>query len=99
MVEEQEIVDGNEIQVNVISFANEDGSETFYAVTTTVEHEDKTFALLAEIVLVDDLVVPVDTPDVFIAKLVVDENGVEMYLDPTDEEFQAIAEIAGEFQE
>lgn len=99
MTNEQEIIDGADLSVDVISFPSESGGEDFFAITMTVEHEGNKFVLLSQVMLVDDLAVPVETPDIFVAKLVIDENGAEMYLDPTDEEFEAVAKIAGEFQE
>jgi len=93
------IEEANENDPVVIGIISEDGEKALMAINATVENKNKKFVLLSLVESVDDLIVPVETPDMFIARVDIDESGKETYEDPTDEEFAIVANILGGFEE
>jgi uncharacterized protein YrzB (UPF0473 family) len=83
----------------IIAFVDEEGNELIYAINMVIEHDDKRFALMSEVEMVDDLTVPTESPEIFVARIDTDEDHEELYVDPTEEEFKAIMEIVEQFKE
>lgn len=76
---------------SIVVMSDDEGNERYYREEALFPVNDDTFAVLVELQLGSEgeLEVLAEEPDVFMAKVVVDENGEETYIDPTDEEFQA----------
>ena len=79
----------------VVVMTDEEGNEYYYREDMIVPVGDKRFAILvpldAECECDDeDCECEADETDVFIARIDTDENGEDVYVDPTDEEFEAV---------
>lgn len=91
---EKEMLDENEELVVVMT--DEEGNEFYYREELIIPVGDDKFALLVGIhdecedEHCDCGCGCEDEEDVFIAKIVVNEQGEEEYIDPTDEEFEAV---------
>ena len=78
-----------EDQEAVVVIIDEKGNETYYLEEMVIPMDSKNFALLTQIPENDDTD-PDDEDNVIIARVDFDENGDPVYLDPTDEEFEAV---------
>lgn len=91
---ENEIMDDNEDLLVVMT--DEDGNEFYYREELIIPVGDQKFALLVGVNEDDedhhhDCDCGCDEEeDVFIAKIVTNDKGEEEYIDPTDEEFDAV---------
>ena len=79
----------------VVVMTDEEGNEYYYREDMIVPVGDKRFAILvpldAECECDDeDCECEAEETDVFIARIDTDENGEDVYVDPTDEEFEAV---------
>lgn len=91
---EHETMDENDDVIVVMT--DEDGNEYCYREEMIIPVGDQKYALLVGVQ--DDekegcgcgCGCEEDDEDVFIAKIIVNENGEEEYVDPTDEEFEAV---------
>lgn len=75
---------------SIIVMSDEEGNEKYYREEVLFPVGEDTFAVLVELQLnsdgdISDLEAE---PDVFIAKVIIDEKGEETYTDPTDAEFE-----------
>lgn len=91
---EKELMDEEDEMVVVMT--DEDGNEYYYREEMIIPVGDDKFALLVGIHEgceegeCDCDCGCEDEEDVFIAKIIVNEEGEEEYVDPTDEEFEAV---------
>lgn len=82
----------------VVVMTDEEGNEYYYREDMIVPVGDKRFAILVPIDVEEEGSEDScgcgcecgEETDVFIARIDVDENGEEIYVDPTDEEFEAV---------
>ncbi|MBQ6974944.1 MAG: DUF1292 domain-containing protein [Selenomonadaceae bacterium] len=83
----------------VVEMTDEDGNSYYYTEEMIIPVGDETFALLVEIHdhdhcdhdhEHDGCDCGCEDGDVIIAKIVKDENGEDMYIEPTDEEFEKV---------
>ena len=87
--------DLDDMEELVVVMTDEEGNEYYYREDMIVPVGDKRFAILvpldAECECDDeDCECEADETDVFIARIDTDENGEDVYVDPTDEEFEAV---------
>ena len=78
--------DGEDI---IVEITDEDGEVSYYREELIIPVGEDKFALLVGIADEDEPVDP-DEEDVIIAKIVKGDDGEEEYVDPTDEEFDAV---------
>ncbi|MBP2642291.1 MAG: hypothetical protein H6Q67_178 [Firmicutes bacterium] len=83
----------------IVVMTDEEGNEYYYKEELIIPVGEKRFAILVPINVEDeddcdcsscDCGCEEEETDVFIARIDVDETGEETYLDPTDEEFEAV---------
>ncbi len=80
----------------VVVMTDEEGNEYYYREDMIIPVEDKRYAILVPINLDDECDCEDEDcgcgedPDVFIARIDTDESGEEIYVDPTDEEFEQV---------
>ena len=90
MAKEEKDLLQTEDQEAVVVITDEEGNESYYLEEMVIPMDNKNFALLTQIPEEDDTD-PDETEDnVIIARMDFDENGEPVYLDPTDEEFDAV---------
>ena len=101
---DNEIMEDDEL---IVVMTDEEGNEYYYREELIIPVGEDRFALLVEI-QEDDCEDGYDDDgcdcgcgdeNVVIAKIVVDENGEEVYVDPTDEEFEAVQKAYDELME
>ncbi len=90
MAKEEKNLLQTEDQEAVVVITDEEGNESYYLEEMVIPMDNKNFALLTQIPEDDDTD-PDDAEDnVIIARMDFDDNGDPVYLDPTDEEFEAV---------
>ena len=96
--------DLDDMEELVVVMTDEEGNEYYYREDMIVPVGDKRFAILvpldAECECDDeDCECEAEETDVFIARIDTDENGEDVYVDPTDEEFEAVQKAYDELME
>jgi uncharacterized protein YrzB (UPF0473 family) len=82
----------------IVVMTDEEGNEYYYREEVIIPVGEKRFAILVPIDIEDECGCGdeecgcEDETDVFIARIDVDEDGEEIYVDPTDEEFDEVRE-------
>ncbi len=90
MAKKEDTLLQTEDQEAVVVITDEQGNESYYLEEMVIPMDNKNFALLTQIPEDDDTD-PDDAEDnVIIARMDFDDNGDPVYLDPTDEEFEAV---------
>lgn len=91
---------------SVVVMTDEEGNEYYYREDMIIPVGDKRYAILIPIDIDDCEDESCDCHghdddeiDVFIARIDVDENGEEVYVDPTDEEFEEVRKAYEELME
>ena len=78
----------------VVVMTDEEGNEFYYREEVIIPIGDKKFAILVPITIDEDCDCGCDCDeeetDVYIARIDVDEDGEEIYVDPSDEEFEEV---------
>ncbi|WP_346354173.1 DUF1292 domain-containing protein [Azotosporobacter soli] len=80
----------------VVIVTDEDGNEFYYREEMIIPVDGKKFAILIPLHNDDECedescdCCDGDDTDVFVARIDIDESGEEVYVDPTDEEFDAV---------
>jgi uncharacterized protein YrzB (UPF0473 family) len=84
----------------VVVMTDEDGNEYYYREEMIIPVGEKRYAILVPIDIEDECdcghdhsaedECDCDDIDVFIARIDIDEDGEEIYVDPTDEEFEEV---------
>ena len=74
----------------VVEMVDDDGNVFFYTEEMIIELDNKRFAVLVELPAEDEE--SEGEPEVIIAKIVFDDDGEDLYIDPTDEEFERVQE-------
>ena len=93
--EEKEMMDDETDEV-IIVMTDEDGNESYYCEEMIIPVGEDNFALLVpalsdeEAAEADDDAAEGREDEAFFAKIVLDENGEETYVEPSDEEFEAV---------
>ncbi len=78
----------------IVEMTDEDGNVYHYAEELVIPIGDDNFAILVELhEHADGEECDCEEGDVVIAKIVIDENGEEEYVEPTDEEFDKVNEV------
>ena len=77
-----------EEQSAVVEMTDDEGNIYLYTEELIIPLGEDRFAILVEATDEDDK--SDDEPEVIIAKIVVDENGEDLYIEPTDEEFEKV---------
>ena len=77
-------------EISVVTLTAPDGTETEFAEDIIILYKGKQFAALVQIPSSAD---DDSEPDIILARMETDENGEISYVSPTDEEFEAVAEI------
>ncbi len=85
----EEILDDENI---VVEFKDEAGNSLYYQQEMIIPVNGMDFALLIGLNVENDETFE-DEENVIIAKIVKDENGEDEYVDPTDEEFDAVQAV------
>ena len=90
---DENVFDDDEI---VVEFTDADGNVYYYVEEMIIPVNGERFALLVEVNpsehVCEDEDCDCDEGDVIIAKIVVNEDGEDEYIEPTDEEFDAVQE-------
>lgn len=73
----------------IITITGPDGSEKDYVQDTVIPFSGKEFAVLVSIPESEDE----EEPDIILARIDINENGEAEYVPPTDEEYDAVADI------
>lgn len=73
----------------IITITGPDGSEKDYVQDTVITFSGKEFAVLVSIPESEDE----EEPDIILARIDINENGEAEYVPPTDEEYDAVADI------
>lgn len=79
--------------VQIVSFTNEDGIEESYVLNMKIKHDEKLFCLLTPVQKVNDVFMPTDSPEVYVVRIDIADDGTNIYVDPTDEEFEQIMDV------
>lgn len=80
----------------IVVMTDEEGNEFYYREEVIIPVGEKRFAILVPISIDDDgdcgcgCGCDEEETDVYIARIDVDENGEEVYIDPSDEEFEEV---------
>ena len=76
----------------IVVITNEEGEERYYREEMIIPIEDERFAVLVALSASseEELEDAEELDEATITKIVVDENGEDVYTDPTDEEFDAV---------
>jgi uncharacterized protein YrzB (UPF0473 family) len=80
----------------IVVMTDEEGNEYYYREEVIIPVGEKRFAILVPIDMTDDCGCgdgcgcEDEETDVYIARIDSDENGEEVYVDPTDEEFEEV---------
>jgi len=79
----------------IVVMTDEDGNEFYYREEVIIPYENKRFAILVPINVGEgecacECGCDEEETDVYIARIDIDENGEEIYVDPTDEEFEEV---------
>lgn len=76
----------------IVVIMNEDGAETYYREEMIIPINNERFAVLVALSAdsEDELDGAEEEDEAIIAKILVDENGEDVYVDPSDEEFAAV---------
>ncbi|MDU2065318.1 MAG: DUF1292 domain-containing protein [Sporomusaceae bacterium] len=79
----------------VVVMTDEEGNEFYYREDMIIPVGEKRYAILVPIEIEEDCGCGEDgcdcaEADVFIARIDIDETGEEVYVDPTDEEFEEV---------
>lgn len=90
MAKEEKDMLQTEDQEAVVVITDEEGNESYYLEEMVIPMDNKNFALLTQIPEEDDTDPDEAEDNVIIARMDFDENGEPVYLDPTDEEFDAV---------
>lgn len=90
MAKEEKDLLQTEDQEAVVVITDEEGNESYYLEEMVIPMDNKNFALLTQIPEDDDSDPDEAEDNVIIARMDFDENGEPVYLDPTDEEFDAV---------
>ena len=88
----------------LIEMTDEDGNKFYYVEELVIPVKGENFALLTEVNEKGELIhyhedgeeCDCDEGDIIIAKIVENEDGEEEYLEPTDEEFEAVQKAYAE---
>ena len=90
-----------DMEESIVVMTDDEGNERYYREEAIFPVGENTYAVLVELQLGEDGdVADIEgEPEVFMAKVVIDETGEETYVDPTDEEFDAAIEAYGEMFE
>lgn len=91
----------------VVVMTDEEGNEFYYREEMIIPVGDKKYAILVAIDVEDDCECENDEcgcgcdedVDVYIARIDTDESGEEVYVDPTDEEFEEVRKAYEELME
>ena len=73
----------------IITITGPDGREKDYVQDTVIPFSGKEFAVLVSIPESEDE----EEPDIILARIDINENGEAEYVPPTDEEYDAVADI------
>lgn len=95
MADEKNLVQEQEDGDLVVIMTDEDGKEFYYREEVMIPIGNQKFAILVSIEEEDTCNCGCHEPvssDVFVARIDVDEDGEEVYVDPTDEEFEKVCE-------
>ena len=95
-------------EVNVVEMTDEDGNVYLYEEEMIIPIDDEKFALLVAMPYEDeddiehhdhicDCGCGCEEEDVIIAKIVTNEDGEEVYVEPTEEEFEMVKQAYNEF--
>ncbi len=88
MAEQEELYDEDVVVV----IEGENGAESYYREEMIIPVGDSRFAVLVSLSASseEDLADAEEEDEAIIAKIVTDENGEDIYVDPSDEEFEAV---------
>lgn len=93
------LMDANyEGEMDVIVIADEEGHETYYEEEMQIPYDNKRFAILLSLPEEEETGHQDDEPDIIIARIE-QEAGEDVYVAPTEEEFDAVAAIYTEAEE
>lgn len=73
----------------VVEMTDDEGNVFLYTEEMVIPIDDERYALLLSM---DEDESEDEEPEVIIAKIIVDENGEDLYVEPTDEEFERARE-------
>ena len=92
MEDKRDLID-TEDQEPIVVITDEEGNETYYLEEMVIPVNNKNFAILTQIPEDENSEDEEEAEDnCIIARIEFDENGDPTYLDPTDEEFDLVAE-------
>lgn len=74
----------------IVTITSPDGKEQDFAEDVVIPFGGKQFAVLVAIPETEE---DMEDPEIILARIDTDENGEAIYVPPTDEEYDAVAEI------
>ena len=95
----EENFDGEDFEDVIVEMTDDEGNSYYYVEQMIIPVGDDRFALLVEVPDEEEhehhhdhegCECGCEDGDVIIAKIVTDENGEDIYVEPTDEEFEAV---------
>ncbi len=84
------------IEEQVVVITDEDGKEYYYFEEEVIQVGDKRFAILVSVekqCSCEDEACACDEDEAIIAKIEVDENGEDVYCNPTDDEYDEVLKL------
>lgn len=102
---EKEMQEENDEGEIIIEMADDEGNTSYYCQEMLLTVGDDKYALLVpahdehEVDDSEDCCCGCDEDTAFFAKIVLDENGEEVFVEPTDEEFEAVCKAYDELLE
>ena len=99
MAKDIDELEGYESLDDVIEMEDENGNVAYYGIDYIIPLTKNNFAVLSKVIRNEKgEFVDADESDVIVSRIEFDEKGEEVYVAPTDEEFQEVCKIVEEWE-